>query len=246
MCGRYTILYKEKVISEAFQVQLDLPFTSYYNATPSTLKNKIALPVISSENKEVISLYTWGLVPFFSKEATTKYSTINARLETILTSPAYKIPIRKQRCLVLANCYFEWTVGSDGKKQPHVIFHKDSKCFAMAGIWDVWSDPIDSKHHYSFSIITSAAYPYLSSLHSRMPLIIKPDHYNKWLSPNLPISQVLDILADNYNDRMNAYPVSNGVNIPGNQSPDIINPIGDFLFNDGGYKIPSVVLKDRK
>jgi len=245
MCGRYTIIYKEKEISDTLQVQLDLPFPDHYNATPSTLKNPIPMPVISSAQPGIISYYVWGLVPFFSKESATKYSTINARIETILSSPSYRMPIRKQHCLVLANSYFEWQKTTKGTKQPYTIFHRDTSVFAFAGIWDRWIDA-GGTAHYTYSIITAPAFAYIRELHDRMPVIIKPDNYTKWLHPTLPVTDTLDILADNMNTRLNAYPISSAVNSPSHSTPDLLKPIGPLVFAaEAGNRWPQVELKDR-
>jgi len=226
VCGRYTVVTKVKAIEKQFNAQFNLPFVPVYNAAPS-----MGLPVITDADPHQIQHFQWGLVPFWAKDPKIAFKTINARTEEILQKPSFRKPIRSQRCLVLANCYFEWKVEETGKV-PHVIYVRDQRLFAMAGIWDQWLEPNTGEVVRSFSILTCPATPKLHPLHHRMPVILSKNNTTKWLSPSLPLSEVSGLFRQYPQDLMNAYPVSTEVNKPLNNSASILEPVGEKLSSE--------------
>ena len=120
----------------------------------------------------------WGLIPHWSKEAKTKYSTINARIETVAEKPVYRTPFKHRRCLIPADGFYEWKV-VDGRKVPHHIRMSDGDVFALAGLWDHWEGGGESLE--SCSIIVMPANDVTKPLHERMPALIAPAHFDLWL-----------------------------------------------------------------
>ena len=135
MCGRYAITLPREAVRQWFQTYGEIPnWPPYYNAAPTN-----ALPVVrqASEGRE-IALMQWGLIPYFSKDGKTAYSTINARAEGAQTNASFREPFRKRRCIVPASGYFEWTgpktdssagnAARDGRSPPshRMQWHQDA------------------------------------------------------------------------------------------------------------------------
>ena len=226
MCGRYTIVSNSKSIKKEFELEETQALDPQYNAAPS-----YSLPVITDQSPQKLSFYRWGLVPNWAKDIKFGNKTINARSESILEKASFKMPIRKQRCLVLANCYFEWQNNEDKTKTPHLIYCMDQRLFAMAGVWDRWIDQASGEEIRSFSIITVPAAPRTKPLHERMPAILKPSQRTHYLNPNLTMDQVMALLVPYENAQMNAMPISSLVNSPVNNTKEILQPIGDKLYS---------------
>jgi putative SOS response-associated peptidase YedK len=219
MCGRYTVVTKMEAIEKEFNAAFDLPCTPIYNGVPSH-----ALPVITNDKPNVIQQFRWGLIPSWAKDHKIGFKTINARSEEVVTKASFRKPIRSQRCLVLANCYFEWKKEA-ATKTPHVIYVQDQRLFAMAGVWDEWTNTSTGELILSFSILTTAATDLLHPLHHRMPVILDRDQRQRWIS-NLSLNDVTGMFQQYPSDRMNAYPVGTDVNIPANNTVEILSPTG--------------------
>lgn len=225
MCGRYTIVSNSKSIKQEFNLEEVQALDPQYNAAPS-----YSLPVITDQHPKSLSFYRWGLVPSWAKDIKFGNKTTNARSETILEKASFKLPIRKQRCLVLANCYFEWQKHQNNSKTPHLIYCMDQRLFAMAGIWDRWIDQSSGKEVHSFSIITVPATTRTKPLHERMPAILKPSQRASYLNPNLPMEELMMLLQPYEDTQMNAMPLSSLVNSPINNTKEILQPIGVKLY----------------
>jgi putative SOS response-associated peptidase YedK len=191
-------------------------FVPRYNCAPGQL-----LPVISSAEPEVLSLYRWGLVPYWAKDVSIGNKLINARAETLEEKPSFKNPFKRQRCLIPANGFYEWRKKD---KMPFRIFLKDRDLFSMAGIWDVWQDVV-KRSFYTFSIITVPAPEILKGIHHRMPAILPEQHEKAWLqeSDSRLLKSFLKPAAD---DLLDFYPVSRAVNNAGNDREELIYPLG--------------------
>jgi putative SOS response-associated peptidase YedK len=132
----------------------------------------------------------WGLIPFWSKEEKTTYSTFNAKSETIAKSPAFREPFKKRRCLLPATHFYEWT--KEKPKVRHRFGLADGKPFAFAGLWDHWGkeQTIDS-----YTLITTTANETLEPFHHRMPVILHPSDYALWLDPKASPEDLMSLLV---------------------------------------------------
>ncbi|MFT5617176.1 MAG: putative SOS response-associated peptidase YedK [Arenicella sp.] len=220
MCGRYTIISKPKEISKTFGVEVNVNLIPQYNAVPSYW-----LPVISDQSPQELSLYRWGLIPNWANDEKFAYKTTNARSESILEKASFKVPIRQKRCLVLANCYFEWQQLQDKSKQPYLIYYEPQRLFAMAGIWDSWIDKNTGEEVKTFSIITTAGNEDVKHLHERMPVILPVEKQQEYLSKNTAIEQIQTLLKPTNLGEMKFMPVSNLVNSPANNDKSVLQPI---------------------
>ena len=173
-----------------------------------------SFPVITNENAESIRLFQWGLVPYWTKDERyadeIRFKTGNARAETIHEKPSFRNPIKKKRCLVLADGFYEWREVK-GRKYPYYIRLKEHEAFSFAGIWDRWRNREAGGERNTFSIITTRANPLLEKIHNtkkRMPVILAEEDEKKWLEKDLPKDDIDSMLVPFDDAYMEAYSVS--------------------------------------
>jgi putative SOS response-associated peptidase YedK len=218
MCGRFA-LKNPQAIKAAFEVgELPDDLTPRYNIAPS---QDIAIIRFSPSGRQ-LTMARWGLIPSWTKELNTKYSTINARADTVDTKPTYRVPFKHHRCLIPADGFYEWKE-EGGIKRPHHIGMKDGRPFAMAGLWDVWKGPEGDV--LSCSIIVTEANPFMQQLHDRMPVILQPTDYEQWLDPdNQDTVRLKQLLIPATGDTLTEWPVSRMLNNPRNEGPQCAEP----------------------
>jgi len=184
MCGRYYRRSDKQRIAEAFHAGIPSDFVLPdwdYNVAPTTFQ-----PVIRNDketgDRELV-LMRWGLVPFFTEKLTDVkgISTINARAEGIEKARTWRTPFQKRRCLVPADGYYEWKHLDQKTKKPLAFKMKDDALFAFAGLWDAWKDPTTGDWLQSYSLITTEANELASDVIDRMPVILHPRDYDRWL-----------------------------------------------------------------
>lgn len=226
MCGRFTLTLSSKEVAEILNITEEMEWTPRYNIAPTQ-----PVPVIVNDGQNRIKLLQWGLTPFWSKYANMGSKMINARAETIDTKPSFKHCFRKQRCLILADGFYEWT--REGTiKIPYRITIPNRQVFGFAGIWDSWKSP-DGHVKQTCSIITTAPNELMSSIHDRMPVILEQEREGTWLDPDLTDSIRLKSLLTPYPSKlMNAYQVSTAVNSARYDVVKCIQPVDkqDSLF----------------
>jgi len=171
-------------------------------------------------SKRIFSKMRWGLIPYWAKDASISSGTINAMSETAAEKPAFREAIRRRRCLVPADGFYEWKRVVSGRKQPYSIGMADDGLFAFAGLWDRWKDPA-GKVLESCTILTTEANALLKDIHDRMPVILSPDDYDSWLDPGeTNPAHVADLLKPFDARLMGVYPVSSAVNSVKNDGPE--------------------------
>ena len=217
MCGAYGFSVKDaKEVYKRFDISNSLDdFTPRYNIRPGQMNL-----VITQNKKNYIQRMFWGLIPFFAKDNSYRYKTINARAETVTELPTYRKPFRKQRCLVPATGFFEWDK-TQKPSVPHYFYLKDGPIFAFAGLYDSWIDPKTKQEIHSYTIITIKANQVVGKVHDRMPVILKRDDENKWLDPTQTAQQLLTLLTPYPNVEMQEYIVDRAVNSPRNDNPGV-------------------------
>jgi putative SOS response-associated peptidase YedK len=164
----------------------------------------------------------WGLIPYWAKDASIAVRTINAMSETAAEKPAFKEAMRRRRCLVPADGFYEWRRGSGNKKQAYNIgmAHSEDGLFAFAGLWDRWRSPEGSALE-TCTILTTTANPLVADIHDRMPAILRPEDYDLWLDPGVTDPARVAELLKPYDAReMRKYPVSDFVNRADNEGPE--------------------------
>ena len=166
----------------------------------------------------------WGLIPYWAKDPAIGNRLINARAETIATKPAFRVSLWERRCLIVTDGFYEWE--SQGRrKQPWCIRMQDGRPFAFAGLWDTWIDR-EGRGVESCTIITTTPNALIQRFHRRMPVMLSPVDYDLWLDVRIrDAGRILPLLAPYPPGEMTAYPVSNLVNNPANESPRCIEPL---------------------
>jgi len=213
MCYNVSITIDVHKLEERFGAKFKQPhlFKEYYHASGFSVP---LIPVITNDNNTVIELFQWGLIPFWTKDEesanTIRFRTLNARAETIFEKSIYKHLILKKRCLVLANGFYEWQ-HVNNKKYPCYISLHGHRPFSFAGFWDIWNNDPKGETRNTFSIITTKANQLMEKIHNtrkRMPVILKQDDENKWLSPDIDAKEIKSMLNPYSDAEMEAYTVS--------------------------------------
>ncbi|MDN3519699.1 SOS response-associated peptidase [Aquisalimonas lutea] len=176
------------------------------------------------EGERVGDMLRWGLVPTWAEGQPTKYSTINARVETVETAATYRNAWkREQRCVVPVLGYYEWKRVAD-RKQPYFIHMAGGEPFGLCGLWEASRAP-DAELLESFTIVTVPANPMVAEIHekARMPAIVTPRECAAWLEGSKDAARAM--LTPFPAERMDAYPVSTRVNSPKNDDADLLERV---------------------
>lgn len=216
MCGRFSIVTPLEELAERFNAEPPkIDFEPRYNGAPSQ-----DMLVITSETPKQMSLFHWGLVPSWAKDPKIGNRMINARAETLSEKPSFRHAFKSNRCLVLADGFFEWD--KKGKvKTPYYIYLKGHKPFAFAGLCEHWKDD-KGKELNSFTIVTTNANKLVGKIHDRMPVILEEDKEKEWLNPDAKIEDIKMLLKPFPARAMEDYPISTLVNNPRNDLPKIL------------------------
>ncbi|MFZ1785104.1 MAG: SOS response-associated peptidase [Ferruginibacter sp.] len=188
MCFHYALTKEKTEIEIQLGVYWDDEWVPVFHASGFTF---LQMPVITQKQPDRVQLFNWGLIPHWVKTKADadklRAQTLNARSETVFEKPSFRSYIPNNRCLVMADGFFEW-MDLQKKKYPHFIQMKDRQLFCFAGIYASWVDKSTGELINSFSILTTDANPMMEKIHNlkkRMPVIVPPLLYKKWLSPDL-------------------------------------------------------------
>lgn len=189
-----------------------------YNIAPTTFQPVVRLNRDTGE-REIVPM-RWGLIPPWCKDLKLLgLSTINAKAETLVEKSMWKHAFRQRRCLVPADGFYEWKKIDAKTKQPYAFGMKDNAVFAFAGVWERWIAP-DKKPVDSFAIITTIPNELAATVHTRMPLIVEPKDYTRWLTPSDADERPpLDLLRPYGADAMKAWKVDPRVGNARNNEP---------------------------
>ena len=219
MCGRFTQQRPASELAEIFGAEplVDDP-GGHYNVAPTDE----ALVVVQREDRRAITAYRWGLIPHWAKEAKVGSRMFNARAETIATSPAFRDGFARKRCLVPVDSFYEWK--REGTlRQPYRVVRRDGQPLALAGLWAGWRDPATDTVRRTFTIITTTPNEALTDLHDRMPVVVEPDAWGRWLDPAPTHSgELLGLLIPNEAVDLEVYAVDRAVNNVRRDGPELI------------------------
>ena len=231
MCGRYTIRLLQPIV-DMFGFPLPDEVPPRFNVAPTE-----DVPVVRAAGPDGptgapggnrLDLLHWGLVPSWADDPSVGNRMINARAETAASRPAFRDAMKRRRCLVPADGFYEWKKlddpdGGGGakskkpRKRPYLFRMKGDRPFAFAGLWDTWRR--DGRTLESFTILTTSPNDLVADVHDRMPVIVAPEDYARWLDPARNATDVQDLLRPFPADRMEKVPVSTHVNSPANDDP---------------------------
>jgi len=221
MCGRFTLTVNPADLQDAFSnYSFPEKFAPRFNIAPS--QPVLAIP---NDDKFRADFFVWGLIPMWAKDPSIGSRLINARGETLAEKPSFRGGYKYKRCLIVADGFYEWKAfGEKKSKSPYFIHMKDRKPFAMAGLWDTWEGP-DGSSIKTCTIITTQPNELMQLIHDRMPVILHPRDYAKWLNPAPQTPENLQPLIKPFPaDDMSAYPVSTLVNKTTNDKPELVVP----------------------
>jgi len=225
MCGRGSLTRIESELEEIFDATFYSEDLERYNPLPSfNIAPTHWHPVVPMSDRHHFRFFRWGLIPFWAKDVGIGSKMINARMETLEEKPSYRNLLKKNRCLVPMDGFYEWKKETSNKKTPMRICRKDRKVFFMAGLFDQWKDP-EGNRLPSFTILTTEASEWMRPLHDRMPVILLKEDESQWLDETLPPSQVLENIRPYPDSLLEMYPVSDRVNNVHNNDAALIERV---------------------
>jgi putative SOS response-associated peptidase YedK len=220
MCGRFVLTANPEAVQSEFNLaSVPQNMAPRYNIAPMQ-----PVPVITNHHPQELTYYKWGLVPSWSKDPAMGNRMINARSEGAAEKPAFRSALRRRRCIIPADGFYEWK--TEGKeKTPMFIHMKGRPVFALAGLWEVWHSP-EGDELRTCTILTTEANTFMKQFHDRMPVLLHRDDYALWLTDDELLGDVLQPLLKPYDgDNLTAYAVSKMVNRPGVDVPECVAPV---------------------
>jgi putative SOS response-associated peptidase YedK len=230
MCGRYVSKSAPDEIARYFGAEMsetlvEAPPEANFNVAPTSN----VLIVVERGEVRQLDVARWGLVPSWAKDLSIGARMINARAETLASKPAFRRAFQRKRCIVPADGFYEWKpVPGQKRKQPVYIHRADGDCFAFAGLWELWRDPEapDAPPLRTCTIITGRANEKVAPIHDRMPVMLPPDAWDRWLDHDLHDTDALtELLVPAPASLIELHAVSTSVNNVRNKSPELIEQV---------------------
>jgi putative SOS response-associated peptidase YedK len=230
MCGRYLIISSPEAIKRLFGYPEQPNFPPRYNVAPTQ-----PIPIVRvAEGKREFALVRWGLIPAWVKDPRGFSLLINARSDSVLDKPAFRNAMRRRRCLIPADGFYEWKEEGAGAKaggggrgtgrRPYVVRPKDRQPVAFAGLWESWIGP-NGEEVETAAIITCDANHALHHIHHRMPVVVPPEACDLWLDcRNVDALIAAAMLVPAPDNLFEAYEISSAVNRVVNDGPELLDP----------------------
>jgi putative SOS response-associated peptidase YedK len=221
MCGRYLITSSSEAIRALFRFREEPDFPPRYNIAPTQ-----PVPIVHLDNGvRSLALVRWGFIPAWVKDPHTFSLLINARGESIGEKPAFRNAMRRRRCLLPADGFYEWK-SETGRRRPFCVRPRDGRPVGFAGLWETWMGP-NGEELDTACIVTTAANRLLAPIHDRMPAVIAPGAFDLWLDcAKVDAETAAALIAPAPESLFEAYEISTAVNRTANDSPAIIAPLG--------------------
>ncbi len=173
-----------------FDEFMDIHIAPRFNIAPTQ-----NVPVVLFDSgKRRLEIMRWGLIPSWVKDLKTMKPMVNARSETLAEKPYYKGTLKRRRCLIPADGFYEWVVDEKKRKSPRLIRLTGNRLFAFAGLWDEWLSP-DGEQIRTCTIITTSANDVISPIHDRMPVILRPSREAVWLETEVKGGEDIELLS---------------------------------------------------
>ncbi len=232
MCGRVTLTSSARELAEQFALDAAegaSQLVPRYNIAPT---QDVATVRQDREGQRVLSFERWGLVPHWAKNPSIGSRLINARAETVATKPAFRDALKRRRCIVPVDGFYEWS-GRGAERRPFVFRSPDARMLGIAGLYERWvgegGEVVDS-----CTLVTTAANETLAAFHDRMPVILAPDRYDVWLDREVrEPERLLPLLSPCPPDWLEPSPVSSRINNVRNDDPAclVAQPMTGNLFS---------------
>ena len=250
MCGRYVTVTSVKAIEKRFQVTAGPGYTDAPPPPNTNVSHGVAAPVITGDQPAALQAMQFGFTPSWAKK---QFYMINARSEGdhnadndpgyrgamgILQKPMFRQSIRTRRCLVIADAFIE---GPQREKlaKPYVVYAREGqRPFALAGIWDEWTDTSSGELIRSFAIITTTACDAMHAIgHHRSPVMLDPEDERKWIDPVTSLSDATGLLRPIPDGKLNAYPIDTAIKNPRLNGTTLLQPTGDRIFPEYDFEL---------
>jgi len=238
MCGRMTQQTSLSEIARIFDAELQDPSAGddlgpRYNVAPT----QPLTVVVQRDEGRFVEVHRWGLVPAWADGVTNSGRLINARAETVATSPVFGPSFKRRRCIVPSDGFYEWR-RKGRQRRPYLIRSRAQQPMAFAGVWAPWRDSATGNWLLSAAVVTTSANATVGQLHDRMPVILKADALPLWLDPFIQEPMLLaDMLRPASDELLALHPVSPRVNSPHNEGPELVlpwaEPVQPELFPTG-------------
>jgi putative SOS response-associated peptidase YedK len=219
MCGRYTLTSSPEALRALFRYEEKPNFPPRYNIAPT---EPIAI-VRLVDGKRHFALVRWGLLPSWVKDPKTFTLLINARGESVTERPAFRAAMKRRRCLIPADGFYEWQAAGE-RKRPFYVRAKSGAALAFAGLWETWQGP-NGEELETAAIVTTRANRALSPIHDRMPVIVPTEGFDLWLDgANLDVATAAALIAPAPENLLEAYEISTAVNRTADDNPKLLEP----------------------
>jgi putative SOS response-associated peptidase YedK len=221
MCGRFS---QQRPASELAEIFAAEPLADEPGPRFNLAPTDDALVVVQRDERRAVTAYRWGLIPHWADSAKVGSRMFNARAETLTTSPAFRDALRRKRCLVPVDGFYEWK-REGRRRQPFLIAASDGRPLALAGLWSGWRDPAADRVIRTFTIVTAGPNDQVADLHDRMPVIVPEAAWSTWLDPALDDpAELQGVLQPNEDVDLRILAVSPLVNDVRNDGPELIVP----------------------
>jgi putative SOS response-associated peptidase YedK len=219
MCGRYALHSPLQSLEAQFEAEARMLLQPRFNLAPTA-----QVPVVrnGSSGREIV-LQAWGLVPSWAKDPSGGARCANARAETAAEKPSFRGPFRRSRCIIPADAFYEWKALPGGGKQPYAVRDAAGRLLAFAGLWDRWEGPGGALE--TCTILTTAANGVMAPVHDRMPVILAPEAYGRWLDPAAASGELQALLAPCPEAWLTLHPVGPRVGNVRNDDPGLLEPL---------------------
>lgn len=220
MCGRYSLGRTDRMDWARFGVPPLPALDPRWNIAPGT----DVLAVRHAGDANETAWLRWGLVPSWAKEPSIGHKLANARAETAHEKPSFRAAFKARRCLLPADGFYEWqAVTGQRKKQPWRIERADGDILALGALWEFWRDS-EGGTLESCTVLTVPVNQALAHIHDRLPLIVEPHEWHRWLSPHTTVDKARDLLHAVADDTLTAWRVSDRVNVVAHDDPSLVEP----------------------
>jgi putative SOS response-associated peptidase YedK len=223
MCGRFAITSPPEAVRAFFGFAQQPNFPPRYNIAPTQ-----PIPLVSARREgdgvaRHFQLARWGFLPGFVKDPAKFPLLINARAETLAEKPSFRAALRRRRCLIPADGWYEWRKNLNGPKTPFLLRRTGGGLMGFAGLWETFLDPSGGEIDTA-CIVTTMANGATAAIHDRMPAIIAPEDFASWLNPDETLAPPLELLRPAPDDFVEFFPIGTLVNRAGNDGPEVQNP----------------------
>ncbi|MCH8859396.1 MAG: SOS response-associated peptidase [Proteobacteria bacterium] len=226
MCGRFTLTSLPDPLIEMLGLESWPEFEPRHNIAPTQdAPVVLAAPDGAPDGGPLqLRMMRWGLIPSWTQEQKSGALLINARCENAAEKPSYRSAFKNRRCLMLADGFYDWKrIGK--RKQPYYFTLRDRQPFAFAALWERWTNP-DGQAIETCALLTTEPNELMRPVHDRMPVILAPQDYRRWLGPPRPGAELLSRLFEPYaSSEMACHPVGAMVNNSAMETPDCIEPL---------------------